>query len=732
MNRTLKTWMAVSVLLFITGIGAVSLLYVKKALEDLPNVETLADYVPPLVTQVVDNDGHSIGEFFTERRTTVPLTQIPVDLRQAVMAIEDTDFYHHWGVNPRAILRATFANLRAGHLVQGGSTLTQQLAKTIFLNRQKTFDRKLKEFLLTLQIERRYSKDEILQLYLNQIYFGGGAYGVEAATRLYFDKHAQEMNLAECALMAGLIRSPNHYSPINDPERARERRATVLRRMQDLNDITEQERKEADALPIAAPQASLKAKEAPYFVEEIRKQLEPVYGSETLEQGGLTIQTTLSLNLQQAAERVLENHLAAYDLQYGTATLAEYNRDLLKNTTNQTQVVISTTLPRLQGALVAMDVHTGAIRAMVGGRDYSESQFNRAMQAKRQPGSSFKPFVWAAALQGAFTAATVVNDYPLVYIDMESDPQLLAETSAYAQTDTAILDNLQMTPEAFAALKKPEHDEILKRYWRPQNFDGKYLGPLTLRKALAKSRNLVSVRIIDSVGPRKVVRLAREAGIKDRLDAVLSLGLGTSVVSLMELVNAYGTFANGGLHAEPYYIERVTDHRSRVLQEQSPKIESRVDPQTCFLITNLMRGVVEHGTGWYAKRLGRPLAGKTGTTQDQRDLLFVGFGPDLVCGVWVGYDDFRPLKKGLSASNIAVPLWTDFMREALKGYPNKDFTIPPGIEFAKIDADTGYLALPTCPHVILEAFREGTVPKEFCPYNHLSQPPETGNENFLE
>ena len=711
--------MLVSILLFMTGLATLAMAFVRQALKELPSVQGLEEYVPPLVTHVVDTYGQPVGEFFTERRTTVPLTQIPMDLRHAVISIEDTDFYTHWGINPRAILRASLQNIRHGRLVQGGSTLTQQLAKTIFLSRKKTLTRKFKELLLTMQIEQRYSKDEILELYLNQVYFGGGAYGVEAAARLYFDKHAPQLNLAECAMLAGLVRSPNRYSPASSVDLATDRRATVLRRMTDLGFISKSEFDDSNAQPILPPASSYKTREAPYFLEEIRKLLEPTYGGETLEQGGLTITTTLDVKMQKAAEHVIEDHLEQYDMQFGTATLAEFNKDLKESTTQQ--VTISTTAPKLQGALIALDVHTGAIRALVGGRDFYKSQFNRVLQARRQPGSSFKPFVYATALEGPFTAATVIDDAPLVYIDMESDPTLLAETTTYAETTDAIFDNLQMTPADFAKLKKEERDTIMKRFWRPQNFDGKYLGPLTLRKALQKSRNLVTIRIIDSVGPRNVVKFAHNAGIRSNLTPVLSLGLGTSVVSLLEMANAYGTFANGGLRSEPYMLERVADRRGRVLEEHSPKISDGVNPQTAFLITNLLKGVVERGTGWYARRLGRPVAGKTGTTQDQRDLLFVGFTPDLVCAVWVGYDDFRPLKKGLSASNVAVPLWTAFMKEALKNYPTKDFPVPPKIEFAKIDVDTGYLALPTCPKVFLEAFREGTVPTEFCPYDHSAE-----------
>lgn len=723
MAKNAKKWMGYAVLMTVLGGALLGAALVRGVLRDLPDVGSLEQYVPPLVTNVTDTNGQPVGEFFTERRTNVPLTEIPVDLRKAVMAIEDTEFYGHWGVNPRAIMRAMIANLVAGRVVQGGSTLTQQLAKTIFLTRERTLDRKLKELLLTLQIENRYSKDEILQLYLNQIYFGAGAYGVEGAARWYFGKRAPGLNLAESALLAGLVRSPNRYSPVTDAERAKDRRATVLRRMRDLNFITEAEEKEANEEPISNVALGRKEKEAHYFLEEVKMALAPKYGEERLEQGGLQIRTTVDIKYQRAAEKFLEQHLANFDLQYGTATLKEYNDHLLKSTTDQAalaSLVLSTTPPTIQGALIMMDVHTGAIRAMVGGRDFKTSQFNRARQAKRQPGSSFKPFIYGAAMEGNFTAATVVDDYPLVYIDLESDPTLLAEATTYALIHAAILDNLQMNDADLAALEENERRETLKKFWRPQNFDGKFMGPLTLRRGLQMSRNLISIRIIDSIGPRAVARFAKAAGIKSWMNPVLSLALGTSVVSLEELTSAYGTLASGGLYAAPYMVERISDRRGNILEETAPKVESRMSPQSAFLITSLMKGVVDRGTGYYARRLGRPLAGKTGTTQDQRDLLFIGFSPDIVCGVWIGYDDFRPLKKGLTASAIAVPLWTDVMREVFRGQPPRDFSVPGKIEFAKIDADTGYLALPTCPKVILESFREGSVPTEFCPYEHLA------------
>jgi penicillin-binding protein 1A len=716
MNRKWTSWMALAIATSVVGATLIAATLVRRALETLPSVDKLDQYVPPLVTTVLDISNKPIGEFFTERRTTVPLTKIPIDMRNAILATEDTDFFEHWGINLKAIMRAAVANLKAGGVVQGGSTLTQQLAKTIYLSREKTLVRKFKELLLTVQIERSYSKDEILQLYLNQVYFGSGAYGVEAAALLYFDKHAQDMNLPECALLAGLVRSPNRYSPMRNPDLAKARRLTVLQRMYAVNIISDAEMQQADEAPVLSDKASGRAREAPYFLEEIRKTLDPVYGTEMLEQGGLTINTTLDLRLQQAAEQVMEQHLLRYDMLYATATLQEYMKDLAENTT--AQVRISTTPPNIQGALIAIDVHTGAIRAMVGGRNFGDSQFNRATQAKRQPGSSFKPFVYAAALEGPFTASSVIDDNPLVFVDMRSDPTLLAETTTYADTMTAILDHAQMTVEDFHKLPKPEKKEIMDRYWRPQNYDGKYLGPMTFRTALQRSRNLVSIRIIDGISPRAVARFTQRAGIESHLSSVLSLALGTSVVNLLEITNAYATFARGGFYAKPYFVERIMDRRGKTLDENFPIIEARLSPQTCFLITNLLQGVVQRGTGWFARRLGYPIAGKTGTTQDQRDLIFIGYTADLAVGVWVGYDDFRPLKKGLTSSSIAVPIWTEFMAKALKHYPKKDFAIPPKIEFNKVDAETGYLALPTCPKVILEAFREGTSPNEFCPFDH--------------
>lgn len=749
--------MFLAILLSVVGATVIGLMVIRNTIKGLPSVETLEEYVPPLITVIYDIYERPVGEFFTERRTTVPLTKIPVDLRKAVMAIEDTDFYNHWGVNPTAIFRALVKNTLAGRVVQGGSTLTQQLAKTIFLTRNKTYTRKFRELILTLQIEKQYSKDEILQLYLNQIYLGAGAYGVESASRLYFGKQTHELNLSECALVAGLIRSPNRYSPLRNPELAQSRRATVLNRMKELGFITEKEEDEANAIPIRELAGSSHAREALYFTEEIKKSLTPIYGVETLEQGGLSIHSTLNLDLQNAAQEVLYQQLDLFDVKFATAALEEYNQQLIEDfekrkrlakknglpfkgeiiyanptesleedTTSQIEIsegsiLISTIPPRIQGALVALDVHSGAIRAMVGGRDFFESQFNRTIQANRQPGSAFKPFVWAAALENRFTPATMVDDFPLVYIDMQSDPTLLAEATSYSNVEAAILEHIKINTTNYHELDADEIKDLEKMYWKPQNYDFSFKGPMTLRTGLQKSRNIVAVRIIDVVGARKVVNLAKQAGVTSWLNPVLSLALGTSVVNLLELTNAYATFARGGLYAEPYYIERVEDRKGNVLMENTPKVEKRLDPITAFLTTNLLRGVVEHGTGWFAKRIGKPVGGKTGTTQDQRDVWFIGFSPDLAVGVWVGYDDFRPLKKGLSASNIAVPIWTFFMRKALENTPSRDFPIPRGIQYAKIDANTGYLALSTCPKVILEAFKSGTVPQNFCPVDHIAE-----------
>ncbi|MBI4396144.1 MAG: transglycosylase domain-containing protein, partial [Elusimicrobia bacterium] len=685
----------------------------RRYLSETPAVHTLDTYTPSLITRVYDRHNELISELFVERRSVLPLSQVPLDFQRAAIATEDETFYQHAGIDVKGILRAFLANLRARRTAQGGSTITQQLAKNIFLSQERTVERKIKELLLTVQMERYLSKDEILQLYVNQIYFGHGAYGIEAAARVFFGKRADELNLAECALLAGLPKAPQRYSPFRHPDRALVRRNVVLRRMRENHYLTPEEEQKAREQPLHLLDTPLAPSVASYFVEYVRQELEPKYGSDALYRGGLSIHTTLDLRMQSAAEKTTQQHLSAFDERYADQRMqfllknGKITEDLLRRwkkwreLSKETRPLWEGPEPAsVQGALLALDPQTGGVRAMVGGRDFRKSQFNRAIQAKRQPGSTFKPFVWLAALESGFTAATLVDDNPIAYTDVTRHPKLIAEATDYALLQTMVTGYYQpdMPPDA--------PDPV----WAPKNWDDKYLGKVTLRKGLALSRNLVSVRLIDRVGPRTVMEFAHRSGIGSSLDPVLSLGLGASVVTVEEMVSAFSTFANNGVHITPYAIQKVVDHNGRVLEEHVSEGQVAVTPQSGYLVARLLQAVVEEGTARHARVLRRPVAGKTGTTQDMRDVWFIGFVPDLAAGCWIGYDDFLPLGKGITSAGTSVPWWTDFMLEAIKYVPPRDFAVPPGIVFAKIDRDTGSLALPSCPHVVLEAFREGQAP----------------------
>lgn len=722
------------VLLMYTLVMVLVVTTAQRYIKRLPPISTLERYTPSLITRIFDVRGELIAELFEERRSVIPLPDIPLDFQRAMIAIEDNNFYTHWGIDLRGIMRATWANFKARRTVQGGSTITQQLAKNIFLTRARTFDRKIKELLLTLQIEKNFSKDEILQLYVNQIYFGTGAYGIEAAAKAFFDKTAQQLNLAECALLAGLPKAPLAYSPFKHPRRALKRRSTVLRRMRDLGFITEREELQALTQSLDKLVKTKNVTKISYFVEHVRLKLEPKYGADMIYRGGLSIHTSLDIRMQKIAEELTDKHLQAFDDKFAIDRM-EY---LLKNekitedefkaweekiknpdaVPEEKLILIEEEgeedvdkIPepqKVQGALVAIDPRTGGIRAMIGGRNFQESQFNRATQAKRQPGSTFKPFVWLAALESGFTAATLVDDYPLAFTNVTRHPKLVAEATNYM-----ILREM-LTSYYLPDMPEDEPDPI----WAPRNWDDKYFGPVTLRKGLAWSRNLVSVRLIDRVGPRTVVNFAKKAGIETPLEAVLSLGLGTSVVTPLGMASAFSTFANNGVHMKPFSIQRVIDHEGRILENHVVQGEVAFSPQTAYLVTRLLQAVVQEGTGRRASRLRRPTAGKTGTTQGQRDVWFLGYLPDLATGVWIGYDDFLPLGKKITSSRTSVPWWTEFMQGAGKFLPVRDFQVPPGIEFVKIDRNTGLLALPSCPQVVLEAFRSALAPTEFCAEDH--------------
>jgi len=623
---------------------------------DLPEVHRLEEFQPSITTRVYSRSDRLLAEFFIENRTPVDLDSVPDVLIKALISTEDHRFYSHRGLDFFGIARAAYRNIRARKVVEGGSTLTQQLAKVLFLTPERSYSRKLKEMVLALKIEQRYTKREILSLYLNQIYFGSGAYGVEAAAQTYFGKQARGLTTAESALLAGLPRSPKYYSPFRSRENARSRRSHVLRRMVVAGDISQAQADEADRTPLPSPASVVSRSAAPaaYFVEYVRQKVEERFGSSILYSGGLNIHTTVDDALQGMAEEAVHKGLEQLDQRSGKAR----GKDATSS---------------LQSALVAIDPATGHILAMVGGRSFAASQFNRAWQAQRQPGSAFKPIIYSAAIERGFSAADLLSDVPV----------------------TVKVDN--------------------KKTWTPENFTRTYQGSVTIRKALAQSLNVPTVRLLATIGTDEAIRHARKLGIKSPLKAVLPLALGSSDITLLELTSAYAVFANQGVRMEPAAILSVTDSSGRVLYINDAIPSLAVSPETAFLITNLLKGVVERGTGWKARELGRPVAGKTGTTNDYRDAWFVGYTPSLVAGVWVGHDDHqRSLGPRSTGSRAALPIWLDFMKSAHAGQEPIDFSAPGGLLYRTIDPRTGLLSTERCRSSFREAFLPGTEPRRFC------------------
>ncbi|MBI4655405.1 MAG: PBP1A family penicillin-binding protein [Elusimicrobia bacterium] len=685
---------AVYVFSFLAALTIVSAaLMMRKVLADIPSIDKLDEYTPSLTTYVYDINNEIIAEFSIERRAMLPLSKIPVDMQNAVIAMEDHKFFKHWGVSPKGILRAFMRDVLHRRVAQGGSTITQQLSKLIFLKPEKTVSRKIKEMFLSLQIERNFSKQEILQMYLNQIYFGAGVYGVQSASRLYFGKDVSDMTLGECALLAGLIPSPETYSPFTRADKAQLRKYLVLKRMISQGYISKEEMEQALKEPLPAARSTIISGRAPYFVEYVRQQLEPKYGTAQLWKGGLKVYTTLELEMQKIAEETMEKYLKKYE------------EEALKTRTAQTDgASIASSSDVLQGAFILMDVKTGAIKTMIGGRSYRDSQFNRATQALRQAGSTFKPFVWMAALMSGYTAATIVEDAPMAYYYDGKDWRLFEGATDQYSIDIAI---------------QPFAGSADFKIWVPNNFDGKFLGRIPLRKGIELSRNLSSVYLIQKIGPTLAAEVARKAGIKHSLEAVPSIGLGTSLVSPLEMTNAFATFANSGIQAEPFSVMRVLDSQGKALEEHVPYEAESFSPQNSYILVNMMKGVVERGTGRAASRLKRFIAGKTGTSQESKDLWFIGMTPDVIAGSWMGYDDFASLTiKDWTGGSTVVPWWTETMEQILKDQPVRDFPVPEGVVFVNIDADTGKVALPSCRKKILEAFIKDTEPKEFCDVAH--------------
>ncbi|MBU1345157.1 MAG: PBP1A family penicillin-binding protein [Proteobacteria bacterium] len=596
---------------------------------DLPQINSLKQFKPSSVTTVFSSDKKILAQFYIEKRFPVPIDNIPKNLINALITIEDKNFYTHSGVNLKAIARAIFHDIKAGKFKQGASTLSQQLSKTLFLTSEKSIVRKIKEAILTLQIERRYTKNEILELYLNLIYLGSGSYGVEAASQTYFGKCVNDLTLAQAALIAGLPKAPSVYSPIKNPDLAKKRRDIVLKQMLDANIITETEHKLATAQQIVLfPQQSSQSKSA-YFIEYIKLLLKQQFDLQNVYSRGLSIHTTLDMDLQLAAtESVLKR-------------MNELETRMKKQGLNPLKV---------NGALIAMDIKTGGVLSMVGGKDFNTSSFNRAVQAKRQPGSAFKPFVYATAIHQGFSQNNTLLDAPLSFY----------------------LDNNQT--------------------WQVNNFSKTFQGDITFRKALALSKNTPVVRLIERIGPAKVIEFAKNSGIASELNANLSLALGTSEVSLLELTASYIPFANMGIRVEPFSIEKITDSDSRIIFQNTIKKQSIMSRQTAAVVTDMLKAVIREGTGVKAAVIQKDIAGKTGTTDNYKDALFIGFSPNIALGVWVGNDDSTPLGKYETGAKAALPIWMDYMKHCLSTTAYQYFDIPDGTKMVYMDPDTGKIS----------------------------------------
>ena len=627
--------------------------------QDLPQVESLQTYEPSSVTRILAEDGRPVRSFFVERRIPISIKEIPDNLIEAIVAVEDARFYQHFGLDLRGILRALWRDITSMRVVEGGSTLTQQLAKVLFLTPEKTLIRKIKEAFLAINIERRYSKDEILSLYLNQIYLGEGSYGVEAAARTYFSKHAKELTLAESALIAGLPRSPSIYSPINHPEKARQRMRTVLNRLLTENYISQKDHDLAARTGFSLSPTPSPEDPAPYFTEIIRRELEERFGANLLYRGGIVIESTLDLDLQRSAREAVNMGIAAYE----------------KRKPGRTGI------PPVQAAFIALAPASGEVKALIGGRNFATSPFNRATQARRQPGSAFKPVLYAAALATGLPPTTILNDEPFE-IEMRGSPPYV-----------------------------------------PVNYSGRYSGPVTLRSALERSLNAASVDLLMEVGYQRVMEMAQKLGISSKLKPYPSLALGVFDVSLQEMVSAYGIFANRGILVSPRYIRRVLNRQGQVLWEPPLQLSDALSPGVAYLTTSLLEGVIQRGTGKRAASLGGAMAGKTGTTDDYRDAWFIGYTPDLAAGAWMGFDKSASLGNGEAGSRAALPIWMSFMQKARPETENvpDEFEIPSGIEIVEVDPNSGLLTGSKCETWVAEVFLEGTAPEEVCGIQHQNE-----------
>ncbi len=598
--------------MLLSSVVAGGLVGLALSFRNLPDVRVLRTYVPTETTYIYDINGTLLTRIHDEaNREVVPLDNISPTLKRAVLAIEDSHFYQHHGINPGGVMRAVVANLEQGETVEGASTLTMQLVKNLFLSPNRAFSRKAAEAVLAIRMEQILQKNEILELYLNQVYWGHNLYGIETASQSYFNKPSSELNLAEAAMLAGIIQAPEEYSPFVNYPLAKQRQATVLGRMRDLKWITTEEEAQARQQPLLVGRVtSFGQSNLPYVTDAVIQELTRRFGRDAALKGGMRVQTTIDMNFQRMAEQTVKRWHERL-----------YYQGLFYSRSNG------------QIALVAVDPRTHFVKAMVGGVDFESSQYNRAIQARRQTGSAFKPFVYYAAFAfGGYYPESIVQDSPVSYRDGDG-------------------------------------------YYSPRNYGGGFSGAVSIRKALESSLNIPAIKLGQAVGLNKVIEICRSLGITSPMEPVTSMPLGAIDMTPMEMAGAFATFASNGWHSDPTFIVQVTDSTGNILLDNTPKPKLVLDPWAAASLTNVLQGVINQGTGTGA-RLGRPAAGKTGTTSSQRDIWFVGYVPQLSTAVWVGNDDYTPLASGATGGGFVAPIWRDFMHQAMQGMPVEDFPSP--------------------------------------------------------
>ena len=675
-KRLYKYYILLVVLLVLCGGVGLTLAYAYQ--DELPSIEEIYNIEPAVVTRIFDIHGDLLQKFHYENRTLIPYSKIPPHLVQALVATEDARFFQHWGVDWRGIARAVFRNLFSGFgSGGGGSTITQQLSRMLFYNREISLERKIKEALTAIKIERTYSKNEILEMYLNTYYYGHGAYGIETASRTYFNKSAEGLKIEESALLVAIVNAPARYSPVNHADRALGRRNYVLERMEEEGYIGEAIRDSLQKLPIVLDYSMDNAGDAPYFTEMVRQYLVDKYGEDEFYGGGLSVYTTLDAGLQ----KIVEASLVA---QVDSLQQRMERRKRLGNPEysvpeyDSAGTFLGYKYKDVQGAFVAIDNRTGDIIALVGGKDFRKWKFNRAVQAQRQPGSTFKPFVYVAAIAEGMHTSDILYDTPI-------------------------------------ALTIPGSD-----VWSPQNYDGEFLGAMTMRKGLAMSRNMIAIKLLQQVGPEKVIDYAKKMGITSPLTPNASLAIGTSEVSLLELVGAYTSFANLGIHVEPRYILKVVDRYGNILEQNNAALRKSVaDPAETYVAVSMMQSVMDDrdGTAASSRSRGfqRPAGGKTGTSDNFCDNWFVGFTPQITAGVWIGYDDKTSIGYNQAGSTNALPIWIDFMIAADENLPVENFVEPAGVVHETICLDSGKKATSGCPHIADEVFLQNYRLEDYCP-----------------